>query len=78
MTNLGAHRDKDVRTGLLVKVKPDCGTVAVGDIEIKVWRDDACGPNGIVSVPDVGDDAVINGDFEEIGRVVVGPFCWAV
>ena len=32
--------------------------------------------NGIV--PDVGDDAVINGDFEEIGRVVVGPFCWAV
>ena len=78
MTNLGAHRDKDVRTGLLVKVKPACGTVAVGGIEIKVWRDDACGPNGIVSVPDVGDDAVINGDFEEIGRVVVGPFCWAL
>ena len=78
MTNLGAHRDKDVPTGLLVKVKPDCGTVAVGGIEIKVWRDDACGPDGIVSVPDVGDDAIINGDFEEIGRVVMGSFCWTL
>ena len=43
-----------------------------------MWRDDACGPNGIISVPDVGDDAVINGDLEDVGRVVVGSFCGAV